>query len=513
MKKIRFIAVLSIIFCLLIHAASFAQQSRSYKELDEYITKAVDDFGVPGFAVGIVKNGEIVFAKGYGLRNSITEEAVNTETVFCIASCSKAFTAACIGILADDGKLSLNDKVIDRFPTFQLYDPYITREFKIRDLLCHRSGFEAFDGDLLWYGSKYDRKEVVRRIRYRKNKYSFREKFGYQNVMFITAGEVIENVTGKTWDEFVYEQIFDPLGMESSSTTNSGFTEKMNIAYPHIDGEPLEFINYDNIGPAASINSSVDDMLKWVQLWLNKGKWDKDTIFSERVYYTNTAPHTAMNWSRGEKKFGTHFYNYGLGWFLMDNAGRKIIQHGGGLPGFHSKVVIVPEDSLGFVILANQISGLVETINRKLLDFYLNDSKNSDDHRDWAAIYLEREKKQKEQLKEVKKEKAKKRIQGTTHTLELKKYTGVYEDEMYGKAEISLNNGVLHLILLPSAELFTSDMEHWHYDTFKFSFNDKFLPEGFITFRINEAGNPDYFTIDLANPDFLFYKLKFKKID
>lgn len=269
----RFIKISS--FVLLIVAFNIyngnTQQQYNYEELDEYISNATEKFEIPGLAVGIIKNGEVIFNKGYGYRNIETQIKVDSETIFGIASCSKAFTAASLGILADEGRINWDDKVKDHFHEFQMYDPYITKEFRIDDLLCHRSGLITFDGDLLWYGSDYDRKEIVRRIRYRKNENGFREKFGYQNVMYITAGELIEEVSGKTWDEFIQEKIFEPLNMTSTSTTNSSFTENMNIAYPHIDGEPLEFLNYDNCGPAASINTSIDDFLKWVELMLNKG--------------------------------------------------------------------------------------------------------------------------------------------------------------------------------------------------------------------------------------------------
>ena len=453
----------------------------------------------------------MVFAKGYGVRNTDTKKPVDTETVFGIASCSKAFTAASVAILVDEGKLNWGDKVIDHFPEFQLYDTCITNDFRVDDLLSHRSGLITFDGDLLWYGTKYNRKEVVRRIRYRKNENDFREKFGYQNVMFIAAGELIEKVSGTTWDDFVSEKFFKPLGMTSTSTTNSGFNDEMNIAYPHIDGKSMEFLNYDNSGPAASINTSVDDLLKWVKLMLNKGVNDGDTIFSEKEYYTLTSPHTIINAGPGEKINGTHFYSYGLGWFIYDYEGRKIIQHGGGLPGFHSKVVFIPEDSLGYVIMANQLSGLVPAIDKKILDFFVLKPEEQENAKDWASIYLQGKKKQEERKKTKEKEKLESRISGTEPSLELKNYTGIYEDKMYGKAKISMKEGKLFFEMIPSAKLFQSELTHWNYDTFNFKFKDEFLPEGYLTFNINENGTPDFFTIELDNPDFHFYKLKFER--
>lgn len=505
MKK-SFFSYVIIISSLFVNFTIVAQQEVDFNQLESYIETARESFEVPGIAVGVFKDGEVVFNQGFGLANTTSEKQVDSETIFGIASCSKAFTTACLAILVDGGKLNWSDKVIDHLPEFQAYDPYITREMRIDDLVSHRSGLKTFDGDLLWYGSDYDRKEIVRRIRFRENELSFRESYGYQNVMFIVAGEVIEKVSGKTWEEFVDENILQPLNMQSTSTTNSGFSPEMNIAWPHIDGNPLEFIKYDNCGPAASINTSSTDLLKWVELMLNKGVYNDHTIFSSDQYYTLTEAHTIVGAGDGEVVNEPHFLTYGLGWFMYDYYGRKVIQHGGGLPGFHSKVVFIPEENLGYVIIANQLSGVVEAIHKKIRELYLTDSNT-----DWIAQYMEYSK-ERETKKLIKiKEKEEQRIENTKPSLTLDEYVGTYEDKMYGEAEISINNNTLHLKLLPSQKLFTADLNHWHFDTFSFKFNDEFLPEGYITFTIDGSGKPAYFSIELDNPDFHFYKLHFTK--
>jgi len=325
--------------------------------------------------------------------------------------------------------------------------------------------------------------------------------------MFITASEVVATVTGHSWDAVVNEKIFKPLGMTSTNTTNSTFDKGMNIAQPHIDGKPVDFLNYDNTAGAAAINTSASDLLKWVQLMLDKGALNDTSIFSERQYYTMVSQQTVLETGKAEEVGGTHFSGYGLGWFLRDQEGMKIIQHGGGLPGFHSKVVFVPEDSLGYVILANQISGIVGALDRKILDFFLSDSET-----DWAQLYLDYIHKT-----EARKEKADSillasRIPETKASLALENYTGLYIDEMYGEAEVKIKAGELFVTLLPTRELFHSTMKHWHFDTFRIEFNDPFLPPGFITFEIDGKGKPTGFSIDLKNPDFHFYKLKFKKV-
>lgn len=492
---------------LLIGISAFSQVRKDYQQLDSYIDAAVSNFEIPGLAVGIVKNGEIVLANGYGYANATTKTEVDENTVFGIASCSKAFTAACIAILVDEGRLDWHDHVSAILPYFQLYDPYITRQLTVEDLLCHRSGYETFDGDLLWYGTDYSRKEVVNRFRYRENPYSFREQFGYSNLMYIIAGEVIQEVSGMSWENFVKEKIFDPLGMTTTTTTNTGFNSDMNIAWPHLDGEAMDFINYDNSGPAASINSSVMDLLAWIQLMLTKGALEDTSIFTESQYYKMVSPHTVLNAGRAEKPNGRHFASYGLGWFLYDNQGMKVIHHGGGLPGFHSKVVLVPEDSLGYVILANELGGLVGAIENKILDYHIGDAE-----KDWAALYLDYVVKGKE--REIKRiaELDSSRIDGTNPSLELIDYTGTFEDKMYGLASVEIVDGALSVKLLPAGELLSSTMAHWHYDTFSIDFADPFLPKGLLNFHLNGYGEADFFTIDVYSPDFHFQKLKFERV-
>lgn len=505
MKKL--FKLLPLLVTLFIGITCFSQVRKDYQQLDSYIDAAVNDFEIPGLAVGIIKNGEIVLANGYGYANAATKTAVDEYTVFGIASCSKAFTAACLAILVDEGKVSWDDHVVHILPHFQLFDSYITRELCVEDLLCHRSGYETFDGDLLWYGTNYSREEVVSRFRFRENPYSFREQFGYSNLMYIIAGEVIREVSGMSWEDFVEEKIFNPLGMTSTTTTNLGFSAEMNIAWPHLDGELMEFINYDNSGPAASINSSIIDLLAWTQLMLEKGVIGDTSIFTSDQYYKLVSPQTLLNAGKAEKVDGRHFSAYGLGWFLFDYQGMKVIQHGGGLPGFHSKVVIVPEDSLAFVILANELGGLVGAIEKKILDYHIGNSE-----KDWAALYLEYVNKGKEREEERKGRLDSSRIAGTNPSLDLKSYTGTFEDIMYGKATIEMVNDLLIVKLIPAAELLSSHMEHWHYDTFSIDFTDPFLPKGLLSFQINANGEAESFTIDVYSPDFHFQKLNFKRV-
>jgi CubicO group peptidase (beta-lactamase class C family) len=488
---------------ILICTCLSAQNNINYNKLDEYIRAAMADNNLPGLAIGIVKKDSVVFAKAYGTKNTLTGEELTVNSLFGIASLSKAFTAASIGILVDEGKVDWDDRVIDHLPWFKLYDPYATREIRIRDLLCHRSGLATFDGDLLWYGSNYSRREIVERISKMEPKNSFRYRYGYSNVMFVAAGELIEEVTGKTWDEFVIEKILKPLNMNFTTTSNSVFIEYTDVATPHLDKVPQPFINYDNCGPAASINSCVTDMTKWIKLWLNKGTIKDNTIFSTDVYRTITTSHTALSGGRGEEIGGRHFSNAALGWFLSDYAGRKIIAHGGGLPGYISSITLVPEDSLGIIVLTNDDSRLAGAITNKALDVFLT-GKESDPAKDSYKKYKERVNSYWNHIKPVEKP--------IDNSLALSEYAGTYTDEMYGDASVELVNDELIFTMLPTKELFHGTLIHYNGDTFRVTLNDPFLPEGLVTFHFNSRGKIEKLTIDLPNPDFHFSNLEFIKL-
>jgi len=505
MKQLYIKVILTFLF-LCITNSFLAQNKPNLEKLDKYIREAVDTFEVPGLAVGVIKNGEILFTKGFGVKSNITKEAVDSKTLFGIASLSKAFTAAAIGMLVDDGKLNWKDRVIEHLPWFQLHDTYITKEVRIADLLSHRIGLATFDGDLLWYGTDYKREEIVKRIRELPIKNGLGDKYGYQNVMFIVAGEVIKAATGKTWEEFIQERIFNPLGMDNSTLTNSVFSDDYNFASPHKKGMVLDFSNYDNSGPAASINSCVDDMLKWCQFWIDKGMVDTTCLLTEKSYYTITKSYMPINAGKGIEIGGTHFITTGLGWFLRDYAGRKVLTHGGGLPGFLSRITVVPEDSLGIVVFQNDEQPVYKDIAKKILDIMISKKEE-----DYVAESLDRMKIYKERTEKRKKERAKSRIKDTMPSFHLERYVGFYTDRMYGEAEIKLEDDTLKLTLLPTKELFTSKLTHWHFDTFRIKFNDPFLPEGFVTFNKNSKGKITDFAIDLPNPDFHFYNLKFEK--
>ena len=505
MKKAIFLCVIG----LFVWTAPFQAfgQDIDYQALDSYIDKAVQDFDLTGLAIAVVKDNAVVFSQGYGFKNLKTREPMTTSALFNIASCSKAFTAACIGMLAYENKLDWKDKVIDYIPEFRLSDTYITKELNMIDILCHRSGLATFDGDLLWYETDYTNAEIIRRMRHLPVRRDFRSAFGYQNNMFMIAGEIIGEITGKSWSDFVYERIFKPLEMVESRTCSRHITEGQDIAYPHLERKFQELAIYSP-NPAGSIYSSVDEMTHWMMMLLNEGAWKERQILDAKTIDQLFSSQTILPVSSFMKENGSHFYLYGLGWFLFDYSGRKIVEHDGGMPGYISKVTLVPEEELGFVILTNDMNGLPGALRYKILDMFLNDSQT-----DWAAKYLEMMKKYEEAEEERKSERYAKRNKKTKPSLDLVGYTGTYTDKMYGNARIEIENKKPKLTLLPTKEKFVSSMDHWHHDTFRIKFKDEFLPEGFVTFGFNADGEITGFTIDLPNPDFHFYNLDFKKVE
>jgi CubicO group peptidase (beta-lactamase class C family) len=453
--------------------------------LDDYVTKAMADWEVPGLAIAIVKDDSVVLAKGFGVRKLGETPPVDAGTLFAIGSTSKAFTAAALAILVDEGKLNWDDAATEYLPSLELYDPYVTRELTVRDLLCHRCGLPR--GDLLWYASTYDRRQVLRRLRHLKPSWSFRSRYGYQNIMFLAAGEIIPRVTGQSWDDFVKQRLFLPLGMKAACTSVRELAANDNVATPHakIDDklEPIAWRNIDNVGPAGSINANVADMAQWLRLQLGKGEIDGKRILSAEVVEEMHTAQTVVRFSDYDRRFypDAHFMNYGLGWFLQDYHARKIIEHGGAIDGMRAQVALVPEEKLGLVILCNRGgSGLPAPLMFHVLDRYLNVNA-----RDWSAEVLARVKELEKKADEEKAKQEAERAKDTKPSLPLEKYVGAYTDELYGDAEVKLENDKLVLYRGPA---FVADLQHWHYDTFRAKFRDRTLDPQLVTFQLDASG-------------------------
>ena len=471
----------------------FAQNSQT-DSLDAFITKEVAGYNIPGLAIGIIKNNRIIFKKGYGINSTIDKMPITTQTVFPIMSCTKAFTAAAIGILVDQGKVHWNDKVIQYLPDFKLSDAWITKHLTIADILSHRSGLEGFEGDLLWYGTDYSRQEIVRRIQYSTLRNNFRSDFGYQNVMYIVAGLIIEKVSRQTWDDFIQQHFFRPLSMKSSSTHVSRMIQSNNYAHPHLKNIPIPIINMDNVAPAGGINSNIDDMLQWMQVWINKGIYNGREVFSNNTYKAITSAKVMLSNSSDDA--------YGFGWYIGYEDGRKILSHGGGMPGYKSLITILPDDSIGIVMLTNKITYLNEELADVVIKYLQTNEMN------WKEIDANMYGKNFHFSWEDD-------VADTTHKHSvipnLSIYKGEYEDKKYGKAVINEENGKAILSLLPSKTQFTGTLYYVNKDTLRVLFNDRFVPAGEVIFNTNKNGKAVGFKLDISSSDFLFKYLDFKK--
>ncbi|MFK7925430.1 MAG: serine hydrolase [Bacteroidia bacterium] len=497
-----------LLIVLLVSIASLQAQEVDLEAVDKYLDQARMKHGIPGLAVAIVKGDSVIFANGYGFQDVRAGTAVSSQSLFGIASCTKAFTAAAIGMLVDEGKLDWDDRVVDYLPWFELHDPYVTQELRVVDLLCHRSGLGTFDGDLLWYATDYSMEEVVRRIKHLPLDHGPRYQFGYQNIMYITAGLLIERITGESWQRFIKQRLLGPLDMHHSTTGADEITGALaaDRALPHVDGEVFPEIDYSNAAPTGGINSSVMDLSHWLRFWLEGGVYEGDTLISPATYRKLIQPHTLMNPGYLESQGSAHYKAYGLGWFLYDYAGTQVIEHGGGLPGYLSKVVWLPEEDLGFVILTNGMTSLYEATKLYLLDQF-----TGQEEQDWAGTFLQFETRNEKATEEAEAAFVAARAADTKPSHDLAAYVGTYTDPMYGDAEISLKEGVLQFSLLPTAHLFSGSMEHWHYDSFRIRLKDPFLPAGLFVFETNGKGTVTGFTIDLPNNDLHFSNLHFTR--
>lgn len=476
------------------------------EEFRAFLQTTYEQFDLPSMAVAVVKDGKTILVEGYGTRSSSSGQAPDGNTMYAIASLSKAFTAASIGMLVDEGKLNWDDRVVEHLPWFALHDPYVTEHITVEDLLCHRSGLITFDGDLLWYGTSYSRKEAIERMKHYPLTYGFRESFGYQNLMFMAAGEVIAKVSGMSWDDFVKSRILVPLGMNRTTSQFEEFVSDFNMAKPCINKQEITMLSYDNSGATAALNSSVNDMGKWMNFWLSKGIVNGDTLLSEKSIKRIYELHTPLNTSSFDQEHGIHFKGYGLGWFLMDYDGRKVMHHGGGLPGYISKVAIVPEEKLGIIVLTNDMSSASSMLSYAAIDWA-----TGKDYQHWQQTFLNFKQKGEEQhnqqlLARLDNKKADPKL------LPLEDYIGLYRDPSYGDVRIAMGERGLIISMLPTKELFTGEMEPWSDHAFKFDHNDPFLTYGVATFKV-ELDVIKGFTIELPNDDFHFDKLWLEKIE
>jgi len=487
-------------------------------QVDELVNRTLATFDVPGIAVAIVKDGKVVLAKGYGVKSIVTKQKVDANTLFGIASNSKAFTSAAIAILADEKKLDWDDKVTKYIPEFKMYNDYVTDEFTIRDLLSHRSGLGLGAGDLMIWpdGHNFTPADIIANIHFLKPVSGFRTKYDYDNLLYVIAGEVVARVSGKSWTEFVEQRIMQPLQMNKSAASWNRLKDSSNVIAPHvpIDGKLEVIQRYKNpiFDAAAGIYSSVNDMSKWAIMQLNNGKYgpDNKTLFSEKEHNEMWSPQTIIP-AKTIAPYNTHFSSYGLGWFLSDVKGYKQVTHTGGLEGIVTQVTLFPELKLGIIVLTNQQSGAAFTaITNTIKDSYLNI-----EPQDYVTVLSNRQKANVESADKVtdevwatvaknQKEKVK---------VDTKQYTGSYKDNWFGEIVITEKKGKLYLASKRSPQL-TGEMFFYKDNNFVVRWNNRyfhadahvFFENGNQQIKMKPISSLTDFSYDFQ--DLLFEKIK-----
>ena len=510
MKKFKCLAVL----LLFVISGSFAQTETvvDVNALDAYYAKMVKDWDLPAASIGIVKDGKLVFSGNYGeieIGKSITPDE---NTLYAIASNSKAFTSAIMGMLVQEGKLDWNDKVQKHLPYFAVYDDWVSEHVTIRDLLSHRVGLGTFSGDNIWYKSTKSAEEIIKCIKFVPQAYDFRAGYGYSNLMYITAGEIIRKVTGKTWGENVEERILSPLGMDRSIYSLQDLDQKGNYAMPHMRKDEknmvIDWADWEEVAATGGLISSVADISKWMIFNMNHGIHGKDTLLSAATRNMVWTPHNNFTVDHTQPNpFDRHFSAYGLGWGLSDYHGKMRVGHTGGYDGMITAVTMIPEENLGVVVLTNGTKSPIMAATYYALDQYLGIKST-----DWSANFLERQNKRNTNDTRIS-DRIEARELITKPTLAEVSILGDYYSDLVGQISVLKIDKKMKLIF-EHHPLLSATLTHWEYDSYLINWDSDhaWFSFGTIKFNINDKQEVIGFDFDVPNDDFFFEELKPRKM-
>lgn len=431
------------VFCLLCLCASAQTLPKFITDsLDNYVARGMKQWQIPGVAVAVVKDGKTVLIKGYGVRELGKPDRVDVNTMFMIGSNTKAFTATALAKLAAENKMSLNDPVQKWLPDFKLYDPWVAKEATITDLLCHRLGFETFQGDFMFFDSDLTKQQMMEKFGRLKPAYSFRSKWGYTNAAFMVAGEVIPKVSGRTWEQYLTENFFKPMGMDNTLAMPATLTSFPNRAAAHtLEHGTLKKIPYghiDQLAPAGSISSSANDMTKWLTMLLDTGKFNGNVIVPKSAIMETRTPKSIIG-NGGHRFNESHFALYGLGWGLSEYEGRLIVGHTGGVNGFVTSVYLVPEERLGIIVFTNTDSNsFYELLRFEIMDAFLGLP-----YRDYSDLVLKRSKENDAREEKEIKMKRDTVAMKVKPALPLQAFAGTYRHDIYGEMTMTLKGDKL----------------------------------------------------------------------
>jgi CubicO group peptidase (beta-lactamase class C family) len=427
--------------------------------LDEFIAEVMAEWRVPGLAIAVVEDGEVVLSRGYGYRDVDEELPVTSRTLFAIGSITKSFTVTALGMLVDEGRLEWDEPVRTYLPDFQLYDNVASERMTPLDLVTHRSGLPRHD--LVWYGSDFTRRELYERLRYLEPSRDFRSAYQYQNLMFMTAGYLAGRLAGSSWEDLVRARILEPLGMARSNFSVDESQRSDDFAYPYVtvgdDVRQIDFRNIDEIGPAGSINSSVEEMIRYVQFHIDAGKYGDRQLLSEANARQMQTPQMAIQSNIEYDELGHSAY--GMAFLVGTYRGHKVVQHGGGIDGFISLLTFTPRDRIGMIVLTNQSSNnpVPTIVARRVYDQLLELEPV-----DWVSRIEEQQAETREAEERAEQNERSYRVEGTTPSHPPADYVGSYENPGYGIVRVEVEGAELEATF----NHMSAPLEHFHYDVF-----------------------------------------------
>jgi CubicO group peptidase (beta-lactamase class C family) len=478
---------------LLLVCAGIRAQNPLPNDFDQWIEAGMEQWNIPGMAIVIVKDDSIFLMKGYGVRKLGEAAKVNEHSLFGIASVSKHMTSTALAILVDEGKLSWDDRVADIIPWFELSDPWVTAHVTVRDLLTHRVGVGRMLGNRLQFMTDANRDDVIRAMKYHEFEKPFRSGFVYSNVMYSTAGQLIEYITGTTWDAFLKSRLFEPLGMQNTNTSITAISRNTNAAWPHqeIEKEVIAIPrrNWDNAGPAGGVNSTMHDLALWLRFQLGTpGSLNETELVQSATMHEIHKPQVSLG-STGA--YGAQV-SYGLGLYVRDYNGTRMLSHGGATDGFNTSAYLLPEHNLGIVVVSNVFSRFNEAVCMTIIDDFLQI-----DNTNWNDQYFKAYESLYESTAKHREEIHANRKPDMHPRLALEYYTGNYNHPLYTKAVVSIGPEGLELQLWDNPDLI-ADLEHWHYDTFRAIWRNPAMREEFVSFTYDKQGHVNEMHIEFS---------------
>lgn len=463
--------------------------------LDAYVHRAMRLWKVPGLAVGVVHNGRMIVARGYGVRELGKSGRVDADTLFTIGSNTKAFTAAALGLLVEQGKLRWNDRIVKYVPQFRLSSAYVTQETTLRDLLSHRTGY--CDPSTMWYMGDDTAAKIIERLRYQKPRYGFRAHFCYNNTMYLVAAQVIPRLTGMGWGRYITTHLLMPLQMTRTVTSDAALKTATDVAMPHgkVHGKVRVIRRYwthdmDVFAPVGAINSSVADLNHWLLMLLADGRYRGRTVVPAAVIRAMETPQEPIQRDTAVGQLTRlltpkgRFDSYGLGFILEEYGGHKLIWHAGNIDGMSAALALVPAEHLGVVVLSNMDSNWApEGVMLYVLQSYLGIAHSHVSQRMYAFTQ-KADRLARAQARKL----AATRVPHAAPPLAISKYVGTYSDRFYGTARVTLSHG--HLVLHLGNPMFTGNLQDWHNDTFRVRWRYRFYGTAYVTFQVGATGTP-----------------------